>query len=420
VTVRGDPVPEPADSDDEVTFEALLSELDGLASDATSRAMREEIDETRDLLALATDRGLIDSGVRRLDPADAAEAVVGSVIFASPLLVEDGVFDIAAHLFQFTVAGVPVFLLVNTLFVVVLTYALLEWTGRDETETHTLFGVFPVRVLMTLVVSAVVAAVLMTAWGRVTWGSPVEAVARINVLWTVGSIGAALGDILAEDDPIAAAPRRATADADVSDAALVASIYEEFDDLESVAGSAADRREVRTLRVQAVGAAAGRPLGRRIRKYTTRDVAEAFVGSVVFSIPFLVEDGVFDIAAYFLSFRIGQFPVFFTLNAAFVLGMVAALVYWAGPQDVTDTRPLFGVVPRRLIGISVVSFLTAAALMTTWGRVAWATPTVAVARISVVWTVASFGAALGDVLPGESSGDDIADIADFGELFGDD
>jgi hypothetical protein len=34
---------------------------------------------------------------------------------------------------------------------------------------------------------------------------------------------------------------------------------------------------------------------------------------------------------------------------------------------------------------------------------------VALARISVVWTVASFGASLGDILPGESSGRDIND-----------
>jgi uncharacterized membrane protein len=103
------------------------------------------------------------------------------------------------------------------------------------------------------------------------------------------------------------------------------------------------------------------------------------------------------------------------VNVGFVLAIIAALVYWAGPQDVTVSRPLLGVVPRRLVWIAVVSLLTVAALMTIWGRVGgWADPVVAVARISVVWTVASFGAALGDILPGESSGDDIND--DLAEL----
>jgi len=144
------------------------------------------------------------------------------------------------------------------------------------------------------------------------------------------------------------------------------------------------------------------------------DAVQAFVGSVIFASPLLVEDGVFDVAAYFLSFRLAGFPVFFVANTVFILAMIGVLVYWAGPRDVAVSRPLFGFIPRRLVGISAVSFLTAAALMTMWGRVLWADPVVAVARVSVVWSVASFGAALGDVLPGESSGDDIND--DFDQL----
>lgn len=102
--------------------------------------------------------------------------------------------------------------------------------------------------------------------------------------------------------------------------------------------------------------------------------------------------------------------MYFLLNTAFVLVMILALVYWAGPKDVRMSRPMFGVIPRRLVGTAVVSFLTAAALMTMWGRVGgWADPVIALARISVVRTVASFGAALGDILPGESSGTEIND-----------
>jgi len=109
--------------------------------------------------------------------------------------------------------------------------------------------------------------------------------------------------------------------------------------------------------------------------------------------------------------------VFYLLNTVFILTMIVALVYWAGPQDVDVSLPIFRFVPRRMVGIAVVSFLAAAALMTMWGRAAnWQDPVVAVARISVVWTVASFGAALGDILPGKSSGDDINDdLADLGE-----
>ncbi|WP_200530905.1 hypothetical protein [Halorubrum sp. LN27] len=430
------------------TVEDLLSDLRDLMENTSDADTHDEVWDIKHLLAEAHDRGLIESGVRDLDARDAAEAFVGSVIFASPLLVEDGIFDIADFLFAFTIAEVPVFLIANTLFVVFMTYALLEWTGRNKEETRTLFGVVPVRVFMILTVSFVVATVLMTVWGRVDgWGSPIEAIARINVIWTVGSLGAALGDILSDGDPAPVAassastrealregdprgddprrgdPRREADPVDaagtaerpedvqrMSDGALVDALHEEFDDLEAVVDDTADQREVTRLREEAIQATIDDAFGDRIQKYTSRDIAEAFVGSIFFSIPFLVEDGVFDVADFFLSFRIGLVPIFFLVNTAFVLVMILALVYWAGPQDVRVSRPIFGFIPRRLVGTALVSFLTAAALMTMWGRVGnWQEPVVALARISVVWTVASFGGALGDILPGESSGADIND-----------
>jgi uncharacterized membrane protein len=422
------------------TIEELFSRLAGIATGTDDAETYAEVKDVKKLLAEAHNRGLIESGVRHLRPRDAAEALVGSVIFASPLLVEDGVFDIGAYLFEFTRAGLPVFLLANTLFVVFMTFALLKWTGRDKDETAMLFGVVPIRVFMVLGVSLFVATVLMTVWGRIDWSTPIEAIARINVIWTVGSLGAALGDILADSDttvevpnyassPPAVDPKdQAAADAsrvpaeyrELTDAQLMAELHDQFDDLEYVVDDSADRHEVNQVRQQTVTASMDDGFGDRIERYTPRDIAEAFVGSIFFSIPFLVEDGVFDVANYFLSFRVGMVPVFFLINAAFVLLMISALVYWAGPQDVQVSRPIFGFIPRRLVGTAIVSFLTTAALMTMWGRVAeWQDPVVALARVSVVWTVASFGAALGDILPGESSGDDINDdLAAIGELAG--
>lgn len=53
-----------------------------------------------------------------------------------------------------------------------------------------------------LVVPLLVPAVLMTVWGRVgDWQPPAEAITRINVLRTVGSFGAALGDVPSDGDP---------------------------------------------------------------------------------------------------------------------------------------------------------------------------------------------------------------------------
>jgi uncharacterized membrane protein len=421
---------EEIESDDTATIEDLFTDLIALREGADDQT-QDEIRDVKHLLVEAHDRGLIDSGVRNLDSRDVAEAFIGSVIFASPLLVEGGIVDIASHLFGSTVAGVPVFLLANTVFVVVMTYALIEWTGQDRAETDVLFGVVPLRLLMTLTVSFVVATLLMTVWGRVGgWRSPVEALARINVIWTVGSLGAGLGDILADDEGtptvaiesgiaqqgsqlVAEDPTLETPPATVremSDSALVEALNKEFDDLEAVLEDSTDRAEVTRLREETVEATLDDIFGDRIEKYTSRDIAEAFVGSIFFAIPFLVEDGVFDIADFFLSFRVGVFPVYFLINTVFVLTMILGLVYWAGPQDVQVNRPIVGFIPRRMVGIAVVSFLTAAALMTMWGRLdGWADPVESLARINVVWTVASFGAALGDILPGESSGSDIND-----------
>ncbi|WP_254280688.1 DUF2391 family protein [Haloarcula marina] len=422
-----------------VDAQDLFEELDEIASDADSSVARHDIHELRGYLDEARSRGIIGTGFRRLDARDAVEAFIGSVIFAAPLLVEDGVFDIADYLFGFTISSIPIFLVANTLFVVLMTYALVEWTGRNRTESRRLFGRIPSRVIMILVVSFLTAALLMTVWGRVgDWQPPTEAVARINVVWTVGSLGAALGDIISEDDvplpqstagePQPPHSRAQTADESargispeapqtMTDSTLIDAIFDQLADLESLGDDDRIRADVGALRDRVRTATLDGVVSDQIRKYTTRDIAEAFVGSIFFSVPFLVEDGVFDVAEYFLSFRIGQFPVFFILNTAFVLLMVTALVYWAGPRDVQMSRPLFGFVPRRMVGIAIVSFLTAGALMTMWGRVGnWNDPVVAIARISVVWTVASFGGALGDILPGESSGDDINDdLADFGD-----
>jgi uncharacterized membrane protein len=427
--IRGDDADGPGAEPPTAAIEDLLGELGELETRTPDPETDETIRSIKQLLVAAHGRGLIESDVRSLDARDVAEAFIGSVVFAAPLLVEDGVFDIADHLFGVAVRGIPVFLIANTLFVVLVTHALIEWTGRDRVERRTFLKGIPARLLVTLAVSFLVATLLMTIWGRVNgWQSPAETLARINVLWTVGSLGGALGDILANDDTPENVMRSQAArvagtgiesaspidppDAvrQLTDGALLDALHQQFDELEAAVDDATNRHEVTQIRTRAIEATLEDAFGDRIEKYTSRDIAEAFVGSIVFSIPFLVEDGVFDVAEYFLSFRIGPVPVFFVAHTAFVLVVISGLVYWAGPQDVTVTRPVLGVIPRRLIGTAVVAFLTASALMTLWGRVDhWQDPVVAVARISVVWTVAAFGAALGDILPGESSGADIND-----------
>jgi len=142
--------------------------------------------------------------------------------------------------------------------------------------------------------------------------------------------------------------------------------------------------------------------GRTIDKYTSRDVAETFVGSILISMPMLVED-VSEIGGHFVDH-----PSLFVGNVAFVVVMTIGLLYWADLQQVKITNPILGVVPRRLAGVLTVAFVTAALTMTLWGRVDWVDPWRTLCQVSVLWSVAAIGGALGDILPGESKGTDLS------------
>ena len=188
-------------------------------------------------------------------------------------------------------------------------------------------------------------------------------------------------------------------------------VLEQLDELEETVDTEAELEEVADVRQAIERLPGGAFVGERIERYTTRDVAESFVGSILISLPLLVEDGVFDIADHFLAHTIAGVPVWLVANVAFVVALTWGLLYWADFRDVRNTRPVLGVVPRRLVGVLAISLFTATLTMTLWGRVDdWADPMVAFARISVIWAAAAFGAAIGDILPGESRGTDLGDI----------
>jgi len=156
----------------------------------------------------------------------------------------------------------------------------------------------------------------------------------------------------------------------------------------------------------------------RITKYTSRDMAEAFVGSVLFALPLLVEGGVFEIATWFAAVTPGGVPVFLLVHVGFVLVMTAGLLYFADFRQIEISHPILGVIPRRYAGILLVSLCTSVFMLFLWGRLHAGDPTdlERVSRVAVVWAAAAFGAGLGDILPGESQGEDISEIdLDFGD-----
>ena len=94
------------------------------------------------------------------------------------------------------------------------------------------------------------------------------------------------------------------------------------------------------------------------------------VGSFIFGIPMVVEGGTLEIG-----------------------------------EAIVDSVPtmvgtgLFGFLPVRLLSILVIAATLSIGLMTAWGRVDWADPSVAIAQCLLTAVVMAVGAAIGDILP---------------------
>ncbi|WP_128476264.1 DUF2391 family protein [Halorussus pelagicus] len=172
-------------------------------------------------------------------------------------------------------------------------------------------------------------------------------------------------------------------------------LLDELEQLEETVDDPEEREQVReTIRI-ARRVSTPSAFGQVIQGFDRHDAAEALVGSVVFGIPMLVEGGTIEIGTF-----IAAHPASLLVTLAGTVALVIGLLYVAEIQQVEIHRPLFGFVPRRLVGVVVVSFVTAAVMMTVWGRVNWATPWLALCQTSVTFSAMALGAALGDILPG--------------------
>ncbi len=182
-------------------------------------------------------------------------------------------------------------------------------------------------------------------------------------------------------------------------------VLDELNELKQTVDSTEERRRVKEV----IGMVETMSFSKVIEKYTTRDMAQTFVGGILLSLPLLVEDGVFEIAKWFLETTVAGIPVLLSLNILFILVLTYGLIYWADIRQVR-MRKIFGIFPRRLVGVVFISFFTAAFLLVLWGRHLADDPGSNLeifARVTVIWAAAAFGGALGDILPGEGSGEDI-------------
>lgn len=135
--------------------------------------------------------------------------------------------------------------------------------------------------------------------------------------------------------------------------------------------------------------------GRTVVGFDRGDLSEALLGSVLFSIPMMVEGGTQEVGAF-----VAGHPPFLLGTFAFAVALTVGIIYVADFQNVRVYRPIAGVVPRRLVGVVGVAMVTSLALSTAWGRVDWADPWLALCHCAVAFVPMVIGAALGDILPG--------------------
>ena len=134
-------------------------------------------------------------------------------------------------------------------------------------------------------------------------------------------------------------------------------------------------------------------IGRFQDQFGPRDAGEALVGSFVFGMPMIVEDGALEIGR-FISTR----PPFLFLTALLGAALVFGVLHAGEFERVVEDR-LLGVVPLRPVAIVSIAGGMSVGLMTVWGRVSWSEPMVAGSQTLLIGIVMGVGASLGDILP---------------------
>ncbi|WP_435365238.1 DUF2391 family protein [Haloarchaeobius sp. DYHT-AS-18] len=176
----------------EPAIDELLSKLERLEGSLENPEEREQLREAMVLAALVSQQGVFGRVVDGFDRSDLAEALLGALVFGIPMFVEGGTLEIGAFL-----ASQPAFLAGTYVVTVGVVISILYVADfQDVRIRNPILGVVPRRLAGVIGVSLVTALVVMTAWGRVDWATPLLAFAQTTVAFAPMTIGAALGDIL--------------------------------------------------------------------------------------------------------------------------------------------------------------------------------------------------------------------------------
>ncbi|SEA22886.1 Putative integral membrane protein [Haloplanus vescus] len=182
-----------SDVDEDPDMGDLFDELEELEDIVQDDASRQQVRETM-RVAMAASTALSPFGrvIRGYDRADLAEALLGSLLFGIPMAVEGGTQEVGAFL-----APRPLLLVGSVVFAIGLVIGIIYVADfQDVRVHHPILGLIPRRLAGVLGVSAVMATLLLTGWGRIDWAEPWLALANVVVAFVPMSIGAALGDIL--------------------------------------------------------------------------------------------------------------------------------------------------------------------------------------------------------------------------------
>ncbi|WP_324757565.1 DUF2391 domain-containing protein [Haloarcula montana] len=181
----------------------------------------------------------------------------------------------------------------------------------------------------------------------------------------------------------------------------IGTLFDELEELEALVDSPTEREQVREAMRAAADSQDDDPLvfGRVVWGFDRSDLAEAVLGSLLFGIPMAVEGGTVDAGRH-----IAQHPLYLLGTLVAAIGIVISILYVADIQDVRVANAYFGLIPRRLVGVTGTAFVVSVTLLTSWGLVEWSTAPAALVESLSICTVAfvpmSIGAALGDILPG--------------------
>ncbi|MGQ3327723.1 MULTISPECIES: hypothetical protein [Halorubrum] len=170
-------------------------------------------------------------------------------------------------------------------------------------------------------------------------------------------------------------------------------VLTELDELEEMVDKDEELQQVRETMRTARKVRPSGVIGRFRTQFGLRDAGEALVGSFVFGLPMIVEDGALDIGRF-----IAERPLALALTLLFGGAVVFGILRAGEFERVVEDR-IGGVVPLRPVAIVTIASGLAVALMTGWGRVSWSEPTVAGAQTLLIAIVMSVGASVGDILP---------------------